>query len=87
MGSVPVYLALLARGRSRDLDEVFRIATRSGMRLNLADYHIASARNALASGDANQAHLHFDKAAGLVQQTGYYRRDKEIQQLRAELAG
>lgn len=32
---------LLARGTDRDLEEVFRIATRSGMRLHLADYHLA----------------------------------------------
>src|ERR1017187_7401900 len=31
-------MALLARGTSHDLDEAFRIATRSGMRLHLADY-------------------------------------------------
>src|SRR5205807_2506867 len=36
--------ALLARGTPHDLDEVFRIATRSGMRLHLTDYHLASAR-------------------------------------------
>jgi hypothetical protein len=35
--------AVLARGTRRDLEEVFRIATRSGMRLYLADYHLAKA--------------------------------------------
>ena len=32
--------ALLARRTPDDLAEVFRIATRSGMRLHLADYHL-----------------------------------------------
>src|SRR5207244_3495624 len=49
-------LALLARGTPQDLDEVFRIASRSGMRLHLADYHLASARLALRNGDHAQAH-------------------------------
>jgi tetratricopeptide (TPR) repeat protein len=66
-------LALLARGTPHDLDEVFRIATRSGMRLCLADYHLA--RGNLA------------EAEHLIQETGYHRRDPELAKLRAKLAG
>jgi tetratricopeptide (TPR) repeat protein len=76
--------ALLARGTPRDLDEVFRIATRSGMRLHLTDYHFASARLAFRSGDRTKARDHFNKAEALVQETGYHRRDPELAELRAQ---
>jgi tetratricopeptide (TPR) repeat protein len=78
-------LALLARGTPHDLDEVFRIATRSGMRLILTDYHLASARLALANNDHDQARAHFEKAATLVHETGYHRRDPDLEKLRALL--
>jgi tetratricopeptide (TPR) repeat protein len=65
--------ALLARGTPHDLDEAFRIATRSGMRLHLADYHLA--RGNLA------------EAERLIHETGYHRRDPELAKLRAKLAG
>jgi tetratricopeptide (TPR) repeat protein len=65
--------ALLARGTPDDLDEVFRIATRSGMRLFLADYHLAKRNLA--------------EAERLIAETGYHRRDAELERLRAELAG
>jgi tetratricopeptide (TPR) repeat protein len=61
---------LLARGTPHDLDEVFRIANRSGMRLYLADYHLA--RGNLA------------EAERLIQETGYHRRDPELAALRAK---
>jgi tetratricopeptide (TPR) repeat protein len=61
---------LLARGRSHDLDEAFRIATRSGMRLYLADCHLA--RGSLA------------EAERLINETGYHRRDRELAALRAK---
>jgi hypothetical protein len=77
---------LLACGAPHDLDEVFRIATRSGMRLNLTDYHLASARLALRNGYRTQARDHFEKAEALVQDTGYHRRDPDLEKLRAELA-
>jgi tetratricopeptide (TPR) repeat protein len=66
-------LALLARGTPHDLDEVFRIATRSGMRLHLADYHLAKGNLA--------------EAERLINETGYHRRDPELAALRAKLAG
>ena len=63
-------------GRSEnDLDEVFRIATRSGMRLHLADYHLAMARR-------GKSREHFLKAEALVAATGYHRRDAELEELR-----
>ncbi|MEP6961727.1 MAG: hypothetical protein ABI995_06605, partial [Acidobacteriota bacterium] len=79
--------ALLARATSRDLDEVFRIATRSGMRLHLTDYHLISARQALAAGDTVTARDHFAKAEKLVNETRYHRRDRDLAELRAKLFG
>jgi tetratricopeptide (TPR) repeat protein len=71
-------LALLARGTQRDLDEVFRIATRSGMRLHLTDYHLAMAR-------LHNSREHFLKAEALIAATGYHRRDAELEALRHSL--
>jgi tetratricopeptide (TPR) repeat protein len=64
---------LLARGTPHDLDEAFRIATRSGMRLYLADYYLA--RGNLA------------EAERLINETGYHRRDRELTELRARVKG
>lgn len=71
--------ALLARGDEADLAEVFRVAMRSGLRLYLADYHLVQARR-LASAQ------HLSEAEILVTQTGYHRRDEEVQRIRIELA-
>lgn len=65
-------LALLARGTEHDLAEVFRIASRCGMKLHLADYY-------LAVGDLAEA-------ARLIHETGYHRRDGELAELRARKA-
>jgi len=78
-------LSLLARGRQRDLDEAFGIATRSGMRLHLADYHLISAGNAYKGGDSGRAREHFEKAETLIRETGYHRRDGELAELRTKL--
>lgn len=77
---------LLARRTARDLDEVFRIATRSGMRLHLTDYHLTSTRLALTNRDLTKAHNHFVQAETLINETGYHRRDRQLEQLRAELS-
>ncbi len=79
-------LSLLARGTPRDLDEVFRIASRSGMELHLTDYHLASAGHALKNHELAKARAHTDKAAALIDETGYHRRDKALAELRAEIA-
>jgi tetratricopeptide (TPR) repeat protein len=67
--------ALLARGTQHDLDEAYRIATRSGMRLHLTDYHLAMARR-------HNSREHFLKAEALIAATGYHRRDAELESLR-----
>jgi tetratricopeptide (TPR) repeat protein len=69
---------LLARGTDHDLDEVYRIATRSGMRLHLTDYHLAMARR-------HNSRDHFLKAEALIVATGYHRRDAELEALRQSL--
>lgn len=78
-------LGLLARGTQHDLDEVFRIATRSSMKLHLTDAHLAQAHLHLRDGRRAQARTHFDKADRLVTETGYHRRDPELAELRAAL--
>jgi tetratricopeptide (TPR) repeat protein len=64
-------LALLACGTPHDLDEVFRIATRSNMRLHLADYYLAKGN--------------LDEAEALINATGYHRRDSVLAALRARV--
>ena len=58
---------------------------RSGMRLYLADYYLAVARLALADGDRTLARTHLAKATVLIQETGYHRRDSDVEILRTEL--
>ena len=70
--------ALLARGTPHNLEEVFRIATRSGMRLYLTDYHLAMARR-------DKSREHFLKAEALIADTGYHRSDTELESLRQSL--
>jgi tetratricopeptide (TPR) repeat protein len=74
-------LALLARGTQRDLDEVFKVASRSGMRLFLTDYHIAQARLYIRENRLDDARPHIEKAAKLIEETGYHRRDAELVEL------
>lgn len=70
----------------RDLAEVFRIATRSGMGLHLADYHLESARLRLAQGDKEKAREHWTIAKEMIERMGYHRRDKEVSELEAQLS-
>lgn len=78
-------LALLARGTPADLDEVFRIASRSAMKLYLTDYHLTSARLALKDRNLTRAREHTDKADALIEETGYHRRDKALAELHIEI--
>ncbi len=78
-------LGLLARGTQRDLDEVYKIATRSCMRLHLTDYHLKQAELDLREGRRERALYHADEADKLIQATGYHRRDPELAALREKL--
>ena len=69
----------------RDLAEVLRIATRGGMGLHLADYHLESARLRLAQGDRDRASEHLTTAREMVERMGYHRRDNELNQLAEQL--
>jgi tetratricopeptide (TPR) repeat protein len=62
----------------RDLDDVRILATRCGMRLHLADYHLEQARLSLAQGNSDDARAHYEDARSIVEETGYHRRDAEI---------
>ena len=70
----------------RDLHEVEKIARRGEMRLHLTDFHLESARLALAESDLPAACEHLDKARQLVNETGYHRRDPDLEEIAAQLA-
>ncbi|MCC6725492.1 MAG: tetratricopeptide repeat protein [Saprospiraceae bacterium] len=85
-------LALLARAAyhrhtqnwqaaEEDLEEVLDIAEPSGMRLHLTDYHLEMARLLLAQERPADARPHVAEAARLIGETGYHRRDKELEEL------
>jgi tetratricopeptide (TPR) repeat protein len=69
----------------KDLDEAFSIATRGGMRLYQADCHLAFARLYLAKGDNAKAHEHWKTAKRMIEEMGYHRRDKEVEELEEQL--
>jgi hypothetical protein len=68
-----------------DLAEMLRIATRSGMGLYLADYHLESARLRLAQGNNEKAREDVAIAKEMIERTGYHRRDKEFDALKQQL--
>jgi tetratricopeptide (TPR) repeat protein len=76
----------------KDLDEAFAISTRGGMGLYLADCHLGYARLALARrGDPtgrpymDEAREHLKIAKEMIDKMGYHRRDKEVEELRAQI--
>ncbi len=69
----------------RDLAEVLRIATRGGMGLHLADYHLESARLHLAQGNHEKAREHWKTAKEMIERMGYHRRDNEVNKIAEQL--
>ena len=69
----------------RDLAEVLRIATRSGMGFYLADYHLGTARIRLAQGDKEKTREHLATAKEMIERMGYHRRDKEVDEIAQHL--
>jgi hypothetical protein len=69
----------------RDLAEALRIATRGGMGLHLADYHLESARLHLAQGNHDEARKHWEIAKAMIARMGYHRRDKEVDEIEQQL--
>ena len=50
------------------------------MRLHLTDYHLEQARLYLAQGKRDEAWTHYLAAKKLVDETGYDRRDREVEE-------
>ena len=65
--------------------EALRLAQRSGMRLVEADARLLLARLAWANRDVQEARAHAQAARALVQETGYARREKEVETLEQAL--
>jgi hypothetical protein len=70
----------------RDLVEAHETATRSEMKIHLADCHIESARLAFIEGDNDSGTDHLDHATQIVSQIGYDRRKDDLVQLKREFA-
>ncbi|MBI5184231.1 MAG: toll/interleukin-1 receptor domain-containing protein [Nitrospinae bacterium] len=76
----------------RDLREAQETAERGKMKLHLADCHLEAARILIEEGDRGQgsggrekAKGHWREAKRLVEETGYHRRDGEVQELSGRL--
>ncbi len=65
-------------GASADLVEALEIAERGSMRLFQCDAHLEWTRFHLAAGEAVDARRHLEVARGLVEETGYRRREGEV---------
>jgi tetratricopeptide (TPR) repeat protein len=68
-----------------DLDEAMTIAERGEMGLHQADCHLEYARLYLATGDTDKARDHLVIAREMIEQMGYHRRDREVEELEAVL--
>jgi tetratricopeptide (TPR) repeat protein len=67
----------------QDLAEALEIAELGSMKLYLVDYHIESGRLRRAQGRDADAQEHVQQAAKLIKETGYHRRDGEIEGYRS----
>lgn len=76
-----------AKGAVADLREAQEIAERGSMRLHEADAHLEWTRLHLQTGDLSAARTHLDRAAELVRECGYGRREREVAWLEGRLAG
>ena len=56
------------------------------MNLYLADYHLESSRVWIAQNDTGKAREYLATAKEMINRMGYHRRDKEVEQLEAQLA-
>ena len=64
-----------------DLQEAQEIAGRGDMKLHLTDYHLEAARLYGAEGKEEEARDHLERAKALIEETGYRRRDSEVEEL------
>jgi tetratricopeptide (TPR) repeat protein len=67
------------------LDEALDIARRGSMGLHLADCYLECARLNLAQGEKDKACESLVKAKDVVEQKGYHRRDKDIENVEEQL--
>ncbi len=58
-----------------DLNEALEIAGSGSMKLYLVDYHLEAGRLCQDEGKTGEAKEHFDKAAVMIEETSYHRRD------------
>ncbi len=65
----------------QDLDEARDIAQRGHMKLWLADAHLEFCRLEAMEKNPKKAEEHLEEAKKIVEETGYHRRDKEIEAL------
>lgn len=75
------------RSATRDLDEAQMMASRSHMRLLEADLHLERARLLQAQKRIADARASLAEGRRIVKQTGYHRRDPEVEQLSRQLGG
>jgi len=66
-----------------DLDKAEEIAQRGQMRLHECDVHLERARLAVVLGRPDEARERLERARQLVEETGYHRRDEEVEELEA----
>lgn len=70
-----------------DLNRAFEIADRGGMRLHLADYHLEYCLLCNAEGKRTEARTHLDDAENMVYEMTYFRRRKDVKELKRRLQG
>ncbi len=71
----------------RDLDEAMIIATRGGMRLYQVDCHLGYARLYLDTGEKEKTRERLSKAKEMIEEMGYGRRRKDVEELDKETRG
>jgi tetratricopeptide (TPR) repeat protein len=69
----------------RDIEEAMTIAERGEMGLHQADCHLEYARLYLAMEDEDRVREHLAIAKKKIEQMGYHRRDREVEELEAML--
>lgn len=69
-----------------DIHEAMAIATRGGMRLFQADCHLVYARLYLAQGKKDEARESLATAKKMIEEMGYHRRDKDVDEIAQQLA-
>ncbi len=85
-GLMPAFIQCSTRLKSSDADRWkaynTKVLARPGpMRLHQADCHLDRARLHIAKNEPDKAREHLAQAKALIEQTGYHRRDAEVEML------